>query len=385
MVKKIIDELEAQAKEQNRELVRQKEQGVPLIGYNSTFIPEELIRAAGANTYYMCRGGEPEPPEAVFDSMLRFMNPLARSLAGFNVLGLDPLTPRADMVVVAEIDTHYGRISEYMEFNGMNIAKVGVPGDWERGIALDYYARSIEKLLAKVSKITGKEVDMALARKYFETSNRINEVLRKLSALRKKPNPPVGFTELLRLNHLSLLCNSEFFLEKASALYDELKDAPGKFAEGAPRIVTAGRAYAIGDYTVPRKIEERGGIIVAEMMDEGSRAYDIDVPTDGDLVKSFARNRYRDRAPINQFQPSWKARFAHLKSLIDEYNAGGVLWYQLAFDEIYDMEYSCAAKWLGELGVPFLKLETSYTYTREEMGPMLTRVESFIASIKEEK
>lgn len=35
-------------------------------GYTGRFIPEELICAAGAEPYLICRGGEPEPPDASF-------------------------------------------------------------------------------------------------------------------------------------------------------------------------------------------------------------------------------------------------------------------------------------------------------------------------------
>ena len=110
-----VRELSRQSKQRVKELVREKREGTPLIEYNSVFIPEEMIRASGANTYFMCRGGDPEPTEAVLDYMLRFMNPLARSMAGYLELGLDPITPEADLVTVAETDCHVGRISELLD------------------------------------------------------------------------------------------------------------------------------------------------------------------------------------------------------------------------------------------------------------------------------
>jgi benzoyl-CoA reductase/2-hydroxyglutaryl-CoA dehydratase subunit BcrC/BadD/HgdB len=71
-----------------------------------------------------------------------------------------------------------------------------------------------------------------------------------------------------------------------------------------------------------------------------------------------------------------------MKSLIKEYRIDAVVWYQLSFDEIYDMEYTCLAKWLGEMKMPCLKLESSYEYSREAMGPLMTRIESFVESVK---
>jgi benzoyl-CoA reductase/2-hydroxyglutaryl-CoA dehydratase subunit BcrC/BadD/HgdB len=40
------------------------------------------------------------------------------------------------------------------------------------------------------------------------------------------------------------------------------------------------------------------------------------------------------------------------------------------------------SKTMGEINIPFIKLESSYEYAREAMGPLATRVESFIESIK---
>jgi benzoyl-CoA reductase/2-hydroxyglutaryl-CoA dehydratase subunit BcrC/BadD/HgdB len=71
-----------------------------------------------------------------------------------------------------------------------------------------------------------------------------------------------------------------------------------------------------------------------------------------------------------------------MKKLVADYRVDGVVWYQLVFDEIYDMEAACIGKWLREMNVPFLKLESSYEYSREAMGPLKTRIESFVGSVK---
>ena len=183
--KDTIREMNRRSQARVRELVQAKREGTPLIEYNSTFIPEELIRAAGANTYFICRGGEPEPTDAVLDYMLRFMNPLSRSMAGYMELGLDPITPNADLVAIAETDCHVGRISELMEFKGVKVGKVGVPADWEKPVAFEYYANSIRELMKTVEEITGKSVDPAAAKKNLEVSNRINGLFRRLDALRR--------------------------------------------------------------------------------------------------------------------------------------------------------------------------------------------------------
>jgi len=241
-------------------------------------------------------------------------------------------------------------------------------------------------MVAGVEEITGKPVDVEAARKNFDYSNKINEVFRKIDDLCKKDNPPIKFEDYIRLHHLSFsVGNQEVVLDALNKIYDKLKDAPGVYPEGAPRILIAGRVVAIGDYTVARVFDEAGGAIVAHMLDEGVRVTEKDVELEGNLVHNFTQNRYRDILPNDLFQPAWAIRFERVKELIKAYKIDGVLWYQLAFDEIYDMEYSCLAKWCNEINVPLLKLETGYSYSREEMGPLTTRIESFVQKLKEDK
>ena len=53
MIKNIFDKLSDIEKQRQNEIAQQKKEGVPLVVYNSTFVPEEIIRAAGANTYLL--------------------------------------------------------------------------------------------------------------------------------------------------------------------------------------------------------------------------------------------------------------------------------------------------------------------------------------------
>ena len=43
------------------------------------------------------------------------------------------------------------------------------------------------------------------------------------------------------------------------------------------------------------------------------------------------------------------------------------------------------AKAVEEMKIPFLRLESSYEYSREALGPVVTRIESFIESTKQRR
>lgn len=383
-MEKILAELAESAKKRPLKIKQQKEQGKKIIEYTGDFVPEELIYAADAEPYLMLRGGEPEPPEAVLEYMLRFMNPLARSMEGYEMLGLDPVTPMADLIATQITDCHVGRIAELMEFMKLPVYKVGVPNDWKKEIAKDYYHRSLEKFKDKLEEVIGREIDDADLANYIEKNNKIYALLREIDATRKNASPQISGYDFIRLNHYTFFIHPDTVIAKLEELLDKVQAEDGLGAD-KPRLLIAGRAIAIGDYTVMKLLESSGAVVVTEMMDEGIRPFKWDVATEGDLLANICQSRYIEKTPPTIFQPAWEDRLDYLKGLIAEYKVDGVVWYQLSFDEIYDMECSCLAQEFAALKVPFLKLESSYEYSREATGPLTTRIESFIASVKEGK
>ncbi len=360
----------------------EKRQGKPLVAYSSTFVPAELIRAAGANAFMICRGGEYAPAEAAVNDTLECINPLARASVSYISGMTDGPESKADLVVTAFSDSHMSRMSELMEYKGINVFKIGVPVDWQKKISFEYYLGSLRAMLVRVSELTGHEPDMTLARSYFELSNRLKACMREVKELRRRDVVPMKFEEIAKLHRMSFLLNDE---EAVRALEDYVaaaKSAPALFDEGEPRLMIIMRAVPAGDYDILRIIDDTGCPVVAEVLDECACVSDSDVDLDGDLIENFARSRYSMALPLNSFQPSWRIRFERIRTLIEEYRISGVVWYQLAHDEIYDMEYSCVSKWLGEMGVPSVKLETDYDYSPEKLTAKRNQINSFIKRVK---
>ena len=384
-MKEILEKLEKQSNGRPLELIQDKAAGKKVIEYFGDYVPEQWMTAAGVEDYLIMRGGDPQPPEATLDYMLRFMNPLAASMVGNYLLDLDAVMPIADKIVIQQHDSHYGRMCEVLEYKGLPVYKVGVPADYTVDISREYYRNELRDFHKMLEELTGKALDDEAVRACYAKTNEINYWLRKIDELRKKDNPPITFSDFIRLNHYTMRVDYDTSIEALKQIYAELENAPGVHAEKAPRILIMGRAVALGDYQVPTIIESAGGAIVTEFLDEAIRPFKCDIPTEGDVVEAYASAMYDNRVPQCIFQPAWETRFEHLKELIKEYRVDGVLWYQLAFDEIYDMEHTCVSKWIAETGVPLMKLESSYEYSREAIAPLTTRLESFVESLKEAK
>ena len=120
-MKEILQKLDKLSTARPLEIIRKKKEGSKVVEFFGDFVPEQWITAAGAESYLIMKGGDPQPPEATLDYMLRFMNPLAASMAGSYLLGLDAVMPIADSVTIQQHDSHYGRMTEILEYKGLPV------------------------------------------------------------------------------------------------------------------------------------------------------------------------------------------------------------------------------------------------------------------------
>jgi benzoyl-CoA reductase/2-hydroxyglutaryl-CoA dehydratase subunit BcrC/BadD/HgdB len=380
-----MEELAEIARTRPEKLKEQKKKGIKIVGYIGRFVPEELIYASGALPYLLCRGGQPEPPDAVIPYMLRFMSPYSRSQIGYHLLGIDPVIPMLDLIVVQCSDCHESRLADLFEYFKLPTARLGVPADWEKSLSRHYYYKGLTQLREKLEVLTGNEISNAKLKESIETINEIRYILKKINILRREQPPTIRGYDFIRLNHYSFYCDPKVLIIKLKDLYEEIQKDKSPLSRETPRILLAGHVIGVGDYVVPKLIEESGGIIAAEFLDEGMRHWAWNVKTDGDLISNLGETYYLERTPPSVFQPAWEKRIETIKKLIRDFNIDGVIWYELSFEEVYDLECSIISKAMAEMNIPLLKLESSYEYSREAVGPLTTRVESFIESIKQRR
>lgn len=377
----LMEEFGAICANRPSELAEAHAKGVKVVEYTGNFVPEELIYAAGAKPYPLWRGGEPDPTEAVLEESVRFLNPLARSIAGFYYLGVDPVTPFADMIAFTQSDCHIYRMAELLESRGLNVVKVGVPTDWKQEEDFSYYLQKVTALKDALEKLTGNTVTDEALRTYIGFTNRINELLRQIDKLRKLPNPPITGLDFIKLNHYTTMCEPETAIEMLEKILQALQEED-PHNESRVRLQIAGRAVAVGDYVVVRALEEAGAIVVNEFLDEAYRWFASDTVTEGDPLRNLCAARYLEKPPINNFQPAWVQRHDCMLEQCEDYAVDGVIWYELLYDEIHDMEFSIMTERFDKEDMPLMRIQTSYEYTREAMGPLNTRIETFITALK---
>jgi benzoyl-CoA reductase/2-hydroxyglutaryl-CoA dehydratase subunit BcrC/BadD/HgdB len=159
------------------------------------------------------------------------------------------------------------------------------------------------------------------------------------------------------------------------AFIEEVKDSD-PLPEEAPRILFTGSTLAQGDSKVTDIIEATGGAVVIEEFAEGIRPYWDNVKLEGNIMTNLAESYFMDRVCPGWFRPGTE-RLDFLVKLAKDYNAAGVIWYQLMYRESYKVEsYFFPDILKKETGLNMLIVESEYDTM--ETGPMKTRIETFI-------
>ena len=183
----------------------------------------------------------------------------------------------------------------------------------------------------------------------------------------------------MALNHGSFLADKEFMVEILESVYNELKEQATPSRNG-PRILLTGSTLAPGDHKVLDLIEEAGGTVVIEEFAEGIRPYWESVETDGDLMENLADCYFWRRIPPGWFRPG-RERLDFLIQLAKDFKVAGVIWYQLMYRESYKLEsYYFPNLLKKETGLPMLTVESDYDAS--ETGPLRTRIETFIETLR---
>ncbi len=371
-----MEKLSAHLSQRVPELWQMKKDGIKIVGYTpGGYMPEELVYASGAMPICLVRGGDPEPLTESLAYMPRFQDTFCRSQIGYRILGEEPLYQMPDILVTPITDMNSRSIADCWNFyTDVEVLRYGIPHN-KTGVSFDYYAGGLEVLKEKLENLTGNRITEDKLKAEIESCNRMRELLKSISLMRKDGPPPISSRDFVRLHHASFYADKETFIGILESLFEELKNEEPRTDQG-PRILFTGSTLANGDNRVFELMEGTGGEIVFEEFAEGIRPYMNNVNLEGDPIKALAETYFMKRVPPAWCRP-WDETIDHLINLTKEFNVDGLLWYQLMYRDGYDMMSFHFEKVLNEkTGIQMLKLESDYDTS--EKGPFKTRIETFI-------
>jgi len=379
----VMHELASHLKTRLVELNRAKQQGRKIVGYTpGGYLPEELVLASGAIPMCLIRGGDHSVVELAGAYICRWIDTFCRAQIGYAVSGDDPYYSIVDLLAIPITDNHIRVISDLIDYStDIEVFPFGVPHMKEES-TFNYYLHGITRLKAKLEELTGTEITGPKLREAISLCNRERELLRGISLMRKSGSVPISSRDFVALNHASFLADKEVMVAILESLYKDLEGGsavPGRH----PRILLTGSTLAMGDSRILDLIDEAGGTVVIEEFAEGIRPYWDNVNPNGDLMKALAECYFTRRVPPAWFRPGTERRDFLIK-LAEDFDVDGVIWYQLMYRESYKTEsYYFPNKLKKDTGLRMLTVESDYDPS--EMGPLRTRIETFIQTIRRKR
>jgi len=374
--------LAAHLRDRPAQLRESKKNGVKVIGYfPGDYVPEEIIYASGAIPLCLSHGGTLHPADAALSVVPQVICPFARAQIGERLLKRNPYYGMIDMLVAPVTCQHLKKVAEVWEYDGdLEIFKLGIPHQHSNDFELEYYTDRLRVLRDRLQAFTGNEITSERVGRAINLYNKMRELLKKISLIRRTSSSLLSALDFVKLNHASFYADPAFMVDVLDSVYRELEAKQPAAKTNAPRILLLGPNIGYGDYKVLELVKAAGGEIVIEEVCEGIRYYWHQIEKKGDLFQALAKGYLIDRVPCAFMRDSAKKRLDFALKLVKDFNVSGVIWYELLCCETYDSESYFFAEKMGERDIPMLILESDYGTA--DTGRLKTRVEAFIEIVK---
>ncbi len=357
--------------------------GGKVVGYYCTYVPEEILYAAGVLPVRILGSHEPESITRPYlhDMYCPFCHDtLAQGLEGrYDYL---------DGVTLAQSCLHMRQ--SYFSFVDRvpNIEwdyYMPFPHGVTNPYAADFAKHEFEKFKAAVEEwlgvtITDRDLDRAI-----EVYNRNRELMTKVFEMRKADNPPVTGLHAMYMVVSSQVVDKAEHNEVLESFVEELQDVENDREVGTRLMLIGSEDYDKELFELIEYGMNYPATFVFEENCTGAR-YFWGVVEDGDdrLMALARRYVYRVPCPAKDWARGdffGRRRFQFIQDVIRDYNVEAVIIAQMKFCDPHELDIPALREMLDDMGVTHLHLELDLT---QPVGQFRTRVEAMIEAMGEE-
>jgi benzoyl-CoA reductase subunit C len=395
--------------EQAREF---KSQGKKVIGYLCSYVPEELIYAAGAIPVRIL--SNTESPGLAEAHMQSYFCPFSRSLLHQIIKGdydyLDGLVWGYTCITMRAVLEAAQR-----ETSLPFIRSLHVPSQIDTSEAFEYYVKELRRFRKDLEDLAGHPITDDEIREAIEVYDTNRNLTKELFEFRKG-EPLLSGKEAFQVTLSSMYTDKKRHNEELARLLKEIPDRPDP-PQGMEKLMIVGSP--IDNLEVLDLIENQlGAIVVADDSCTGTRYfYDATPPPyDGDPLEAITHRYLLSRAPcpmkyspnrwvqcatcpyravqcflmepeprknlrddISFPMPKRICRFRHILQLAASHKVEGVICLVQKFCDWHGADYPHIVQLFEKMGVPVLYLENENTFAA---GQALTRVQAFLEMLE---
>lgn len=362
----------------NARLEAWKANGGKVIGYYCTYVPVEIIHAAGMLPYRIRATGSTSSDLGdvyTYRTMCTFcrhsldqaMRGQYRFLDGLVALfSCDHVRRLYDIWKAGKVEPSAPPF--YFHFLSMPMKAEEETKQWLAG-GLERFRRSLE------SHFEVKISDEAL-RNSIRVHNEKRRLLRSLYELREQAAPPITGAEALQVVIAGSAMPVEEYNDLLRQLLEELKGRDG-FTDYRARLLLGGGELDDPEYI--KLIEDLGGLVVTDFLCFGTRDFWDLVDEDGDPVTALA-TRYLESVSCPRMIDHPR-RQEFMMGLAREYHVDGIIIQRMKYCDTWGGE-SAMMDWdikKSDASMPYMVLEREYLMG--PVGQMRTRVQAFLETI----
>ena len=358
----------------NSHVRKWKDQGGKVVGYFCSYVPEEIIAAAGILPFRMRATGSTETSLA--DTCLSAYN------CSFTRHCLDLAFNDAydflDGVVVINSCDHVRRLYDIWRRKLRTpfvhlMAAPHMAGDEQVG----WFRDELAILKEGLEKHFGVAITPEKLRESIRVHNEMRQLQKDLYALRKAPSPPITGADTLGVVVAGTAMPKQPYNELLRRLLSELDGREGESNYKARLMLVGG---LLDDPAYVNVIEELGGLVVTDSLCFGTRIFwnQVDEQAE-DPMEAMARYYLRERIPCARMLGEHPRRLEFTREMLDTFKVDGVVFQRLKFCDLWGGEGYMLRRALRESGVPVLSLEREYLLSG--LGQLRTRVQAFLESI----
>ncbi|EFK05688.1 2-hydroxyglutaryl-CoA dehydratase, D-component [delta proteobacterium NaphS2] len=380
----ISSRVEALYRDYGKRAKELKDEGKTLIGYVCSFVPVEMISAAGCIPFRI-RGDINEPVTKGDTVLETIVCPFIRScfdlaLKGkYDFLSGIVIPHGCDSMTRSYSTWSYSLDLPYAYF--LNIPSVVKPASFE------FFAEEIKTYKKTLEAFIGHEITEADISQAIKLHNAYRNKIRTIYDFRKSDPPMVSGVEISKI----LTVGTSLPVEEANALLDEIIEELKTRSE--PPLKTGKRILVDGacvDHAgLVKLIEESGASVVAETTCNGMRDTFPLTDEQEDPFTGLAR-RYLDKINCpktyrenraGSFEGNIADRFGDIGRYAEHFHADGAILYVYKYCDPFGFEVPARKAYYNAIDLPLLWIED--LYSSGTMGQIKTRIQAFLEMIEQ--
>jgi benzoyl-CoA reductase subunit C len=348
------------------------ETGGRVLGYFCTYVPEEIVYAAGILPVRIIGSHQ---------SITRTERHIANMFCAFCrdclAQGLEGKYSYLDGIVKARSCQHMRQaFTSWQTHIPVKYSYyISMPALVQSPAAKPYLVNELLNFKRSLEDWTGYPISDQALRQAIEVYNSNRRLLRQVYDLRKAADPPLSGAESLEITLSNQLADKMYLNRLLSESLAKLSQKNEKRDTGA-RLMLIGSENDDIDYI--KFMESLGSTVVIDESCTGSRYFWNECRLDSDPLDALA-TRYLERPPCPAKDLPQRRRSAHILQLIQDYNVDGVIITIQKFCQNHELDLPALQSLFQAKGIPVLILEYAFGSPLEWLR---IRIQAFLEMIR---